>query len=173
MTYGSNIFLTLYYASPNYFKIILNSYIDYNYEIIYYEGTWSKIKKILSADSNDNDNDIVNIDGDLTISGIITGTYLSKNINGYIWLGGPFKGLLIQWGMVLCNNYDNTTNDMYYKEIPTNITTNSDYLYGHTNYSNKFDFKKTTFHSSNQSIFLGWENNTNSNMSVRWIMLSF
>ena len=97
-------------------------------------------------------------------------TSISLNKSGYI----VFRNrLIVQWGIVSCNNYDSTTNNMYYKQVPTNVTVNSDYLYGHTNYSNKSDFKKTTFHCINQQIYLGWENDTDSNMSVRWIMLSF
>jgi len=74
MELGENVFLTFYYCSPNYFKIKFNSYSSYNYELIYDNGTWSKIKKILSCNSNNNDEDIVNINGNLSVTGYIAGT---------------------------------------------------------------------------------------------------
>lgn len=174
---GYSYLATFEVYMANYFRINFVSYTSDMLEIVY-NNTWSKIKPILIANVDNNNNNSLTLSGNLTVVGTtssenIQGVILSKISNGYMWLGGPFKGLLIQWGINLCSNYDRTNNNIYYKNTSTNITANSDYLYGHTNYSSTSNFKKTIFHCGGQTISLGWESDTSSNMSVRWIMLSF
>jgi len=66
------ISITFLIHTPEYFKIRLESYSDLIYEIVYAEQ-WGKARRIINSDSDDNNKELVNIDGDLTITGKIHG----------------------------------------------------------------------------------------------------
>ena len=86
-----------YIYSSNYFKLKLDSYGSENhnkdcYEIIYTNGIWSKIRRIITANSDDNNEELVNINGNLTVTETINGfSFLNNaivnntNINSVIY----------------------------------------------------------------------------------------
>ena len=86
-----------YIYSFNYFKLKLDSYGSENhnkdcYEIIYTNGIWSKIRRIITANSDDNNEELVNINGNLTVTETINGfSFLNNaivnntNINSVIY----------------------------------------------------------------------------------------
>ena len=92
-----------YIYSSNYFKLKLDSYGSENhnrdcYEIIYTNETWSKIRRIITTNSDDNNKELVNIEGDLTVAGTVKNTVTSTNwTSGYIFQ--PLEGIILVRGV--------------------------------------------------------------------------
>lgn len=81
--------LVFYFAFPSYFKIKFISYVENNYEIYYQKGFWSKLKRIINSNSDDNNKELVNIEGDLTVGEAIIGEIIKcNNDNNYFTIWG-------------------------------------------------------------------------------------
>ena len=81
VTEDANWLLIFHFAYPNYFKINFISYVENNYEVYYQNGIWSKLKRIISSNSDDNNNELININGDLIINEMNNNTVYSMNIS--------------------------------------------------------------------------------------------
>ena len=78
---GGKIALNFEINSKDYFSFYLSSYNENIYRIIYYNGTWTKARKILESSVDDNNKNSLTLSGNLTVNGTINGTASSAGVN--------------------------------------------------------------------------------------------
>ena len=77
---GGKIALNFEINSKDYFSFYLSSYNENIYRIIYYNGTWTKARKILESSVDDNNKNSLTLSGNLTVNGTINGTASSAGM---------------------------------------------------------------------------------------------
>ena len=111
---SQNISITFLIHTPEYFKIRLEYYGCFIYEIVYADGQWWKARRIINSDSDDNNKELVNINGIIngTTELLITGGPDESAAGRLALFDKDVVGSLS--GAFYLNSYNKDTNARYF-----------------------------------------------------------